>query len=218
MVSKISPAAASTALGFQPFIPGQKRPVCHGYHWCCGFYWKGKLLLKYSAWFFNSKKFSSCKHSVAVRQVLWLWGLSVCVPLLQVYPLIWHWSKKCLFESIGFDLPSGELQRSCHIAIPFSPCFMSVYVKCLILPNLRDGGITAYLRHPVIILKLFKMLWLKSFWVRRITEGNWFCSPFLCLLAAWLICSSGLTELCLRLMAHFQIQYNMAARWSMLIK
>lgn len=32
LVSKTSPAAASTPSGFRSFIPGQNRPVCHRYH------------------------------------------------------------------------------------------------------------------------------------------------------------------------------------------
>lgn len=30
---------------------------------------------------------------------------------------------------IGFDLPSGECQRPCHIAIPFSPCFLTGFTS-----------------------------------------------------------------------------------------
>lgn len=70
MVSKISPAAASAPLGFQPFIPGQKRGLSGmGTIGVVASIGRGNYCLNILLDFLIAKS-SPCKHSVAVRQVL----------------------------------------------------------------------------------------------------------------------------------------------------
>lgn len=113
MVSKISPAAASAPLGFQPFIPGQKkRPVWHGTIGVVASIGRGIYCLNILLDFLIAKS-SPCKHSVAVRQVLWLWGLSVCDPSFGSTPWFDAGARNAS-ESIGFDHQSSEILPHCY--------------------------------------------------------------------------------------------------------
>lgn len=130
-VSKISPVAASAPLGFQPFIPGQnKRGLC--VQGTIGVVAKASSIGRGNYCLI----FLIAKSPLVIIQ--WLSGKSYdCRVFLFVYP--------SFRSTLGFDTGAGNalwehwpwpaIRRTsqiCHIAVPLSPCCMSLYVRCFI--------------------------------------------------------------------------------------